>query len=322
MGTSLPVRLFPLIFIVLISTSCTQERETVFPQREIHTRVFPVDSFLTYIQHIYTGDSKFLYTGQEDSFISYSIIQFSYPDTIEIDSAFLTLEGDSISDTLYFYKVLNHWTEGHVLYDSLPDLKGDLFKQGYFTGDSITIKFDTLPENFDSNGVIIYSRELHRFSSSEGSNPPALTIFTGDTSYTYHPYRDAFLCDHPLVGDTIKDTILQGYGVGLVNLIYIPSDSIPLDHLYSRLEIGLFSPENCTLSVYYNDKLLNTSPAGDSTTFLSILPAIESMRSDSVDTLEYITFKIRMSTPFDRPSIFTLPAESLKVYIMFMEEEK
>ena len=322
MGTPLPVRILALILIVTSFSSCLKEKETIFSPRDVYTETVKIDSFYTYVQHIYTGNSSYLYTGESDSFVSYAILQFNYPDTLPIDSIFLTLRGDSIADTLYLYSVLSTWTEGHVLYDSLTYLLGQMFYKGYFNDDSITIKFDTLPSHFDSNGVIIYSNALHRFSSSEGRKPPILTIFSGDTSYTYHPYRDAFLCDHPLVGDTLKDTLLQGNGIGFVNMLFIPSDSLPLNSNFSRLEVGLYSPTTCTLRVYYEDILSDEEHTGDTTAFLSLIPVIDDMQADSVDTLEYIPIEVKMRHPFAVPGIFTLPADSLKLYMMYIREEE
>ena len=161
---------------------------------------------------------------------------------------------------------------------------------------------------------------MHRFSSREGIKPPLLTIFTGDTFYTYKPYRDAFLCNHPFVGDTLRDTLLQGNGIGFVNVLFLPSDSLPLDVNFSRFEVGLYSQNTCTLQLYYRDILSDEAHTGDTTAFLSFIPIVDDMVADSVDTIKYIPIAVKMKDPFSFPNIFALSSDSLKLYMMYVKE--
>jgi len=105
-------------------------------------------------------------------------------------------------------------------------------------------------------------------------------------------------------------------------MLFIPSDSLPLHSNFSRLEVGLYSQTTCTLRVYYQDILSDEEHTGDTTAFLSLIPVIDDMKADSVDTLIYIPIKIKMRNPFSVPGIFTLPADSLKLYMMYIREEE
>jgi len=330
MVTTFSVRRYVLIVFVLLA-SCSKESGFIFPERQVKTSIVKPDSVYSYSHYVSTGSSQKLYTGRNREYSTMSLLHFIIPDTLSIDSFSIIMKGDSVSDTFFVMKAIKPWEENSVTYDSLASICGDTVFKQFISSDSLVIKFGSSPDNDEmTNGFIIGSSNFYKFGSRESDNKPSIHLFNGSSFEIKNPDKDAYVVgiDSSLAGfgvnDTMEDTLLIGSGIGVDGVVELNLDSlppIPLDSiLYSRFDIGVYSPQACTLEVllkrgtqYY--AIGSKSLSGNVEGYISILPIVPYLS----DTLPSYSIILRNKYYGNNIGRFTIPTDSVAFYIMYIK---